>query len=490
LFVSVTYNLTQAKRKGEDRIMAAGPLVTPTFDGLSAAPAHARPSTSAAYCALLAIIFATFLSFFDAAIFGAFAGSIKKDFGLSDAQLGFLAGPATIICYFFIGIPLARLADTYPRKYVLSASAGIVGLLIALGGLAQSFTQFIGSRVFLAAGGSAHAPASYSLLADAFPPKTLTRAFAILQFGFIGGMALGPWAGGRLVEWTQGWGKTEIAGLELFSWQVIFLVMAVPSLLAAIFFLLIKEPARKIPTAHEAIIPKQGSFGRSALTFMGWDAAKAIHANGRVYYPLFGALALSAVESFGIAFWRFEFMGRSYGWTPKEIGDASFLAVIIGSLTGLVVGGVLAEWLNKRYKDANVRAAFVCFVGTTITTIVALTAPTGAVSMTAWGLAMMFAIAGAVPQNAGIQRVAPNAMRGQVTAFYLFMFTFFGAMGSWVIGLVSRYVVQDENLLWVAMLITAIVLLPLATYLMFRAIKPYREEVERLEALEKENAHV
>jgi MFS family permease len=112
------------------------------------------------------------------------------------------------------------------------------------------------------------------------------------------------------------------------------------------------------------------------------------------------------------------------------------------------------------------------------------------VSMIAWGLAMMFAIAGAVPQNAAIQRVAPNAMRGQVTAFYLFMFTFFGAMGSWVIGLVSRYVVQNEKLLWVAMLITAIVLLPLATYLMFRAIKPYREEVERLEALEKESTHV
>jgi hypothetical protein len=32
--------------------------------------------------------------------------------------------------------------------------------------------------------------------------------------------------------------------------------------------------------------------------------------------------------------------------------------------------------------------------------------------------------------------------------------------------------------------------LPLAAFLMYRAIKPYREEVERLEALEKENAHV
>ena len=121
---------------------------------------------------------ATFLTFFDAVTFGMLAERIKHDFGLTDSQLGFLAGPASIICYFFVGIPLARLADIYPRKYVLAGGAAAVGLVISLGGFAQTFTQFVGSRVFLAAGGSAHAPSSYSLLADAFPPKKLTRAFA------------------------------------------------------------------------------------------------------------------------------------------------------------------------------------------------------------------------------------------------------------------------------------------------------------------------
>jgi MFS family permease len=74
-------------------------------------------------------------------------------------------------------------------------------------------------------------------------------------------------------------------------------------------------------------------------------------------------------------------------------------------------------------------------------------------------------------------------MRGQVTAFYLFMFTFFGAMGSFIIGLVAQYVIGDPERLWQALLITASILLPLATFLMFRAIKPYRQEVERLESL-------
>ena len=34
-------------------------------------------------------------------------------------------------------------------------------------------------------------------------------------------------------------------------------------------------------------------------------------------------------------------------------------------------------------------------------------------------------------------------MRGQVTAFYLFMFIFFGAMGSWFIGAISDHVTGD-----------------------------------------------
>ena len=74
-------------------------------------------------------------------------------------------------------------------------------------------------------------------------------------------------------------------------------------------------------------------------------------------------------------------------------------------------------------------------------------------------------------------------MRGQVTAFYLFMFIVFGFTGSWVIGLVSTYVVGDPDKVWQALLIVAAVFMPVATFFMFRAIKPYREEVERLEAL-------
>ena len=440
------------------------------------------PAAGSAYWALLVIVLATFITFFDAVTFGMLAERIKHDFGLTDSQLGFLAGPASIVCYLFVGIPLARLADIYPRKYVLAGGAAAVGLVISLGGLAQTFTQFVGSRVFLAAGGSAHAPSSYSLLADAFPPKKLTRAFALLQFGFIGGTVLGPLIGGKLVVMSATWAPTVIGPLTIRGWQWILIVMGLPAVLIGLLFLTVQEPKRMAPASDAPHVPADAGFARRMLTFMGLDALKAINAKPRVYYPLFGALALSAVEVFGLQFWRVPFMVRTFGWDEAQIGAALSVTVLIGSLSGLLLGSVMVEWLAKRHKDANVRAAAICACGVMVSTIAAILMPTPWAALILFGISGMFGMAGAVPQNAAVQRVAPNAMRGQVTAFYLFMFTFFGAMGSFVVGRVQDVVVGDPTQLWKALLITAGTLLPLATFLMIRAIRPYREEVERLEA--------
>jgi MFS family permease len=460
----------------------AGPTVLAEPGEAASAKAEREwPSAASAYWALFVIVLATFLTFFDAVTFGMLAERIKHDFGLTDSQLGFLAGPASIVCYLFVGIPLARLADIYPRKYVLAGGAAAVGIVISLGGLAQTFVQFVGSRVFLAAGGSAHAPSSYSLLADAFPPKTLTRAFALLQFGFIGGTVLGPLIGGKLVVMSASWAPTVLGPLTIRGWQWILIVMGLPGLLVGLLFLTVREPARLAPAPDAPQVPMDAGLMRRVLTFMGLDALRAINAKPRVYYPLFGALALSALESFGLQFWRVPFMVRTFGWDEAQIGAAVSVTVLAGSLAGLLLGSVMVEWLAKRHKDANVRAAAICFTGTTVCTIAAILMPTPWASIILFGFSGMFSLAGAVPQNAAVQRVAPNAMRGQVTALYLFMFTFFGAMGSFVVGRVQDVVIGDPHQLWKALLITASVLLPLATLLMIRAIKPYREEVERLE---------
>ena len=49
---------------------------------------------------------------------------IKRDFALSDSQLGLLAGFAFTLFYVIAGFPMARLADRANRKSIVAAALG------------------------------------------------------------------------------------------------------------------------------------------------------------------------------------------------------------------------------------------------------------------------------------------------------------------------------------------------------------------------------
>ncbi len=442
------------------------------------------PSERAGSWALFVIIFATFLNFFDVTVFAMLAERIKHSFELSDSALGFVLGPASVVAFVFVGIPLSRLVDLYPRKYVLSGSIAVLGAITALGGIAQSFTQLVGSRLFVGAGGAANGPGSYSMMADYFRPMRIPLVFALMQLSYIAANAAGTWGGGFLLGFTDSLPeRTQFLSLTIFNWQWILIGIGVPCLIAALLFLTVKEPKRRNPPDAAPLIPDDATFGQKLLGFTGLDALKAINVRGAVYWPLFAALAMSAIESQGLPAWRVPFLSRTFGWNEAEIGNFLAPVLLVASLSGLVLGNIFVTWMNKRHKDGNIRATAYIFTGTTIFAIGAPLMPSAELAIACMAMTSLFGLAGAPAQNAAIQRIAPNEMRGQVTALYLFMYTFFGAMGSWVIGTVSDVIVGDPAKLWEALLIVAAVFMPIATFFMYRAIKPYGEEVARLEAL-------
>ena len=148
-------------------------------------------------------------------------------------QLGLLLGPAGILFYVFVGIPLARLVDIYPRTIILGIGLVVTSGMTAVGGLAQILRQFFASRMFVGVGGSAHAPGTYSMLADYFPPKRLPRAFAFLQLGFILGAGLGAIVGGMMLGYVAGWEPTQVGPFLIRNWQWVLIWIAVPGLLIA-----------------------------------------------------------------------------------------------------------------------------------------------------------------------------------------------------------------------------------------------------------------
>jgi len=427
------------------------------------------PSRPTAYYALALVVLATMLNFFDMTVFTMMVERIKNDFSLSDEQIGWLLGPANIIFYVLVGIPLARLVDIYPRKFVLAGGLLLTSTLTAAGGLVQGFKGLFATRMLTGAGGSAHGPGAYSLLADFFPPDRLPRAIAVLQLGFIGGLTLGAFIGGQLLGMVTHWEPTRWMGLTIYGWQWVLIMVGTPGLLIVCGLLLMREPKR------------QGVDGQGPAPPIR-VVAKEIWARKHVYLPLFIGLAFSALESQGLAAWRVPLMIRSHGWAEQQIGNFLAPLLLISQLAGVWLGTAVTEWLGRRHKDAHVRTTTLMFSAAVPFAVLAPVMPTGELTLIFYAVGGMFGIGSAVPQNAAIQRITPNRMRGQVTAVYLFMFTFFGAMGSLLIATVTQRVIGDEAQLWKAMMLTALVLMPLAAFAISRGIRPYRIEVERLEA--------
>jgi MFS family permease len=429
------------------------------------------PARSAAYYGLTVIILATMLNFFDAQVFGMMAQRIKVDFRLTDEQLGFLIGPANIIFYVLVGIPMARLVDMYPRKIVLACGIAVTSGITALGGFAQSFTQLFCSRMLVGAGGSAHAPGAYSMLADYFPPNRLPRAIGFLQLGFIGGNALGIFLGGLMITVASTWPLGHWMGLTIHGWQWVLMVVGVPGLVIAGLLLLAREPPRRGVVAQGKPLPAKAVL----------DELKSRRA---IYLPMFIGLALSAAQFLGMQPWRTPFLIRTYGWTEAQIGRWMGLVFLVSSLIGAAFGTVFVEWLSKRYKDANLRAATILFAIAAPCEIIAPLMPSAGWALVCLFMAGVCGLASAVPQNAAIQRITPNELRGQVTAVYLFMFIAFGALGSQMIGSVNQRLFHSDTDLWKSLVLTSAITTPLAALILSLGIRPYGREVQRIEALE------
>src|SRR6266480_1968098 len=440
--VSNTYSLALAQctgRKGR-AMVAEVPGAIGRVAGV-APRVQGWPARSAAYYGLFVIILATMLNFLDAQVFGMLAQRIKIDLGLTDEQLGFLVGPANVIFY------------------VLAGGVTLTGGITALGGLAQNFTQLFLSRMLVGAGGSAHAPGAYSMLADYFPPARLPRAIGFLQLGFIGGNTLGIYLGGFLLSLVTAWPVGHWMGLTLHSWQWVLMMVGAPGFVIAGLLLFATEPPRRGLTVQGQAVPMK-------------VVLREIWTRRSIYLPLFIGLAFSATEVFGFQAWRAPFLIRTYGWDEARIGRWWSLVFLVASLVGVVFGTLFTEWLGKRYRDANVRASTILFAFAAPCEILAPLMPSGELSLLCTGGALACGLASAVPQNAAIQRITPNEMRGQVTAIYLFMFIVFGALGGQLIGTITQRVFATDQDLWKSLVLNASILMPLAALTISRGIRP------------------
>lgn len=183
------------------------------------------------------------LNFVDRQILSILANDIKRDLGLSDADLGFLYGTAFAVFYALFGIPLGRLADSWKRVRLMTVGLGLWSVMTALSGFARNGAALTGARIGVGVGEATASPAAYSLISDLFPRHMRATALAIYSSGLYLGGGLSLLIGGLIV---QRWNVAYPGGgpLGLVGWQAAFMAVGLPGLLLALWVSTLREPVR------------------------------------------------------------------------------------------------------------------------------------------------------------------------------------------------------------------------------------------------------
>lgn len=385
-----------------------------------------------AYVLFILVIVYTF-NFIDRQIVGILAVPIKAELLLSDTQLSLMGGLAFALFYTFLGIPIAWLADRGNRTWIMTIALAVWSGMTAACGLAQNFWHLFFARLGVGIGEAGGVAPAYSLIADYFPPHQRARALSVYSFGIPIGGALGIVLGGVL---------SSLAG-----WRTAFIVVGLAGLvLAPLFRLSVREPRRG---QYDA--PGQDTTPASIRSVFQTLARKPS------FWTLSFGAACSSMIGYGLIFWLPSFFVRSFGaelpeffdWLPAVMlpggGNVVLYAsyfygtiLLLGGLSGIGLGGVVADRLGSRRKAAYAQVPAVAFVAAVPLFVVGVTSDNLSLAFIAFLLPTALSLVWLGPVLCAFQHLVTPNMRATASAIFLFINNLIGiGLGNLVIGAIS-----------------------------------------------------
>ena len=295
------------------------------------ATGHDAIPTSAAVPRLMlwTLLVIYIFNFLDRQIVAILAEPIKREFSLSDTQLGLMTGLAFALFYTLLGIPIARYADrsSTNRVALIAGSVAIWSAMTMACGMARTFPQLLLARVGVGVGEAGCTPAAHSLISDSVPPEKRSSAIAFYGLGIPIGSLLGMVIGGGLAD--------------IYGWRTAFLAVGLPGvILAALVPFLIKEPRRAGMVA--------GAARAAAKPQMPVREALRELATSRCFVLLCLAAGVTAFLSYGKAVWVAVLFIRTFELSPGETGLYLGVSAGVAGMIGTWLGGKLADHFGKR----------------------------------------------------------------------------------------------------------------------------------------------
>jgi predicted MFS family arabinose efflux permease len=262
---------------------------------------------------LLILMLVNFVNYVDRQIIFSLFPSIRRDFGLSYEQLGYLATAFTVVLSLG-SFPLGMLADRLSRRAVISAGVLFWSFATFLSGLAGSFHTLLVARGLVGVGEAAYTPAGTAVLSATFPREVRARVQGAFDIGMFAGGATGIALGGVMAA--------------AFGWRAAFFLVGIPGLLLGLSTL-------KLPVTTNAA-PKENMPIRELLRV---PAFLALLASG--WFSSFAGYAYVA--------WGPELVQDYKGFSPREAALALALTVVLGGICGIAAGAYFSDRLAKRH---------------------------------------------------------------------------------------------------------------------------------------------
>ncbi|WP_252259913.1 spinster family MFS transporter [Erythrobacter aurantius] len=364
---------------------------------------------------LLALVYT--LSNLDRYLLGIVLPYIKAEMVLSDTLLGLLSGAAFAIFYATLGLPIARLADRYSRKLIITVSLAIFSVMTVLCGLASSFAMLFIARIGVGIGEAGTSPASYSIISDCFEKERRATAMGIMSLGSNVGLLLGFVAGGIIAA--------------NYGWRWAFIVAGIPGIiLTLVMHFTMKEPPRgAMDEASLAPDTKQVSTLEAIRTLMAVPS----------YRHLVCGMALVLFAATGMLAWLPSLLDRSFGLGPDKSGLPIALIIITAGVVGtLFIGGMLADRLGKNDQRWVPRIAAIGALVMAGGAIGVAFAPSLGWLWTAYCFVAVGATTFLAPSLSLSQLLAPVKLRATSGALALMIANLFGlGLGAPFIGLAS-----------------------------------------------------
>lgn len=390
------------------------------------------------------------LSYVDRTILSVLQVPIKAELGLSDSQLGALTGLSFALFYATLALPIARLSDRLVRKNIVAASLAVWSAMTALIGFASSFSSLALFRMGVAVGEAGSMPATQSIVADIFPPKSRATAFAILGLSLPAGLMLG-YAGAGILEAMLGWRGTFVV------------IGALGLVLTPILLLSIREPKRgrfDPPALQDAPIPSL----RLSLAFI-W--------NLRSLRYLFAAGACHTFTWCAVNTWNAPFYVRVHGMSLGNVSISLALMNGLGSAVGMYLGGRLSDHYGSRDSRARLRVVSIALLVMAPFSVAQYLVSSASLSLALGSVALTLMLVYYGPIIAAAQAPVPPNMRAFTSAMLLLVTNLFGlGLGPLAIGFLSdvfvvRYGLATDSLRYALSL--SVVFSILAAWLFWRA---------------------